>query len=58
MKQLLEEIYDLYSRYTGQQIAQAIAQYRKEISVEQEVAEIDTKISALKMRRAIIKSEE
>ena len=46
-KELLAKIYSLYADYTGQEIAQAIGQYRAEETVRQEQIKIRAEIERL-----------
>jgi len=52
---LLEEIYNLYSRYTTAQIVEAFGQYRREIEATKKEAEIDKKIEELTEKKATIR---
>lgn len=46
-QQLYTVLKQLYGRYTGQEIADVIAQIRKEISAEQEQAELKRQLKVI-----------
>lgn len=45
--QLYQLIVQIYSRWTGQQVADAVARYRKEVEAKQELEDLKTQIDSL-----------
>jgi hypothetical protein len=45
--ELYQLIVQIYSRWTGQQVADAVARYRKELEAQQEIELLKTQIESL-----------